>query len=215
MANVQFQPDFMTALGSLQMTLLQASMSFNESLDDLLGIKDVNEHKLKDSVIDVGKGVKAMQRGDGAGAGAVAGGIDAAVMDSLVKGKSLDTRSKPNLRLVGRQLHLGDPDETFHGCSTKRVICGVCHVNNEVSARTSLMECGHCGARNHAGEELAVRVRCYKCNASNIADPGSKTIKCASCSEVMDVPDEDDASEEESSDQEEDEGQQDEEGPLL
>jgi len=203
-----------TMLDSLQMTVQQASISFNESLDQLLGLNDVDENmNSKTAVKDVGTGVKPSQGGDGVGA--VAGGIDAANLESLVKGKSLETRSKPIMRLAGRQLHLGEPDETLYGSSTKRVICAVCKRNNQVPARTTLMECGHCGARNHAGEELAIKVQCYKCKASNLADPDSKTIKCASCSEIMDVPDEKHESDEETTDTQDDEDQQDVEGPLL
>jgi len=188
-SKVQFET-FMTMLGSLQMSVQQAGTSFNESLDEFFGLKDADEHTNLETVTDVGTGVKATQFGDGVDA--IVGGINAIHLESLVTGKSLQTRSKPCMRLVGRQLQLGEPDETFHGSTMKRVICGVCHKNNQVPAQTFLMECGHCGARNQADGEKAIKVQCYKCKASNIADPDSKTIKCASCSEIMDVPDEDD-----------------------
>merc|ERR1719433_2547413 len=111
----------------------------------------------------------------------ITGGVAESDLDgSVVKGVVVQMLPQPQIVMSGRSISFLKPLEP-ELASSKRVICGICHKNNEVPLRTCLLDCGACGGRNSAGNDTALRVACFNCFAPNLADPDAAHIKCGKC----------------------------------
>lgn len=177
-------------LESLQQWIDDTVLSLHTAIDidQLLGLEKAPEGGVKKvdaaQVLDVGTGKKPVIL-----TGNATGGVDESQTATTVQGRVLDARPLRQMRMSGREMAFLPADEAEYGAPrVKRVICGVCHRNNQVPVRTCLMECGACGTRNHAGDELAVRVQCYACGLANLADAEAGSITCARCGVAMDLP---------------------------
>jgi len=138
--------------------------------------------------VDLGEGKR--HEGGPPQQGSVATGVDETKLDGSVRrGVVVQLRPRPCLQLSGRRLVLQDEgSEDLDAEPQKRVICGLCFKSNSVPFRACVIDCGACGGRNLAGDETGVRVRCYSCGVSNLAEPGVGCVSCSGCKAVVAVP---------------------------
>ncbi|CAK0873452.1 unnamed protein product [Prorocentrum cordatum] len=188
-------------LSSLQKVADSADKASKALFDELFGcgadsaVRGQEELKVGpcEDFVDVGEGKR--HQGRLPQPGSVAKGIDETMLDSSVRrGIVVQLRPRPCLYLAGRELVLqSDDSEDLDAEPQKRVICGICYKSNCVPARACVIDCGACGGRNLAGDDTGVRVRCYNCGVSNLAEPGAGCISCSACKAVVAVPSDEDA----------------------